>query len=888
MNNNQCTISILNKASFLHSISSHLQHKSTQIEYKIINPIQLNTFFLIIANTNELLKAKLNLNNTTNTNNITTTTNSVLLSIENITPFQIHHITNIAINEDTIYIQTSNTNNEIVIYAAPKLMYDVFTLNNAVQHIDTIFQKKQIKQISCGVNQTLFLSHGGMVYSYTQHNDKQHQHQQQPTLITDLIEYDIEMVCAGNAFNFVYGKQRYNDYNYIKLSESSNNKEEKCILTWGDNAYGQCGFDNKFDMKYINKAKMLVKGKFNICNCDCVSLGLYHMVFVSDDNKVVLCGNNSYHQCNVNETNDNVVVFNNQYTEFNCFSENKERIIYVKASEYSTLFIGEKGTILIMGKINNGNYTLYTNINVNAVNLSDVIFNDNYCVLISNNNDNVDDSVEAHHSTLEVSQIYLPLNIHTTTNNEVNAVNNNNITSQYDNKAQAQDEINFDDLFIDTSLQNQLYSIDTSTNPTESALYELRSYINLLGISLSSTFESNDMSFRPSNLPPKTKEEEEAHRRLVYENRQLYHQLLKQKHQNEKEHIKVLEHKQETESKRANYWIKEIIPNWTTMKSTKNFEDYFYEGIPSIIRGQVWLLSVGNKFSITKDYYNIEVKKSIQLLLKQNASKKPTVKSKSESSASLQSDNNNNNNNKKSDTYIYSKYILKTTDKEESINIIELDIDRTFHYLGIFKNNSPLSNDLREILRAFVVSRPDIGYVQGLSYIAGTLLLQMDKFQSFVCLMNITLNPNILPFYRLEENGIKQRLLIFNDVFQHNLPKLFKHFVLNEVYSEHYLIEWIMTLYTRNLHIDLAVRIWDVYMVEGIKCLFKAAIVILGWYEKYFLSVGFEEILIGIKNVSKIKMDNDVFVENMKNVKFTEDILYKIQKLNEDYLPIDY
>ena len=868
MNNNQCTISILNKSSLLLSISSHLQHKATQITYTIINPIQLNSFFLIIVNTNELLKAKLNLNDA-NT-----------LSVENITPFQINHITNIAINEESIYIQTSNSNNEIVIYSSPKLIYDLFNLNNSAQHIDKLFQKKQIKQISCGVNQTLFLSHGGMVYSYksnNQHkemNNENHQHhlqqQQQPVLITDLIEYEIEMVCAGNSFNFVYGKQRYNDYNYMKLTES--NKEEKCILTWGDNSYGQCGFTNKGDMKYIDKAKVLIKGNFNICNCDCVSLGLCHMVFVSDDNKIVLCGNNSYHQCNLNETNDNVVIFNNQYTEFNCFSENKETIIYVKASEYSTLFIGNKGTMLILGKINNGNYSLYNNININSVNLKDVIFNDNYCLLITN--DNVNESIQTHNSMFEVSQIYLPLNIH---NNEVNKTLN--VTSNYDNKVQ--DEINFDDLFIDTSLQNQLYSIDTSINPTENALYELRSYINLLGISLSSTFESNDMSFRPSNLPPKTKEEEEAHRRLVQENRQLYHQLLKQKHQNEKEHIKELEQKQENESKRANYWIKEIIPNWTTMKLNKNFEEYFYQGIPSIIRGQVWLLSVGNKFSITKDYYNIEVKKSIQLLLKQNANKKPTVKSKSESSVSLQSD-------KKSDTYMYSKYILKTTDKEESINIIELDIDRTFHYLGIFKNNSPLSNDLREILRAFVVSRPDIGYVQGLSYIAGTLLLQMDKFQSFVCLMNITLNPNILPFYRLEENGIKQRLLIFNEVFQYNLPKLYKHFILNEVFSEHYLIEWIMTLYTRNLHIDLAVRIWDVYMIEGIKSLFKAAIVILSCYEKYFLSVGFEEILIGIKNLSKIKMENDIFIDNMKNVKFTEEILNKIQKLNEDYLPIDY
>jgi hypothetical protein len=510
----------------------------------------------------------------------------------------------------------------------------------------------------------------------------------------------------------VYGKQRYNDYSCIKLSESSY-KAEKCVLTWGDNAYGQCGFANKGEMKHIHKAKVVVKGKFNICNANCVSLGLCHMVFVIDDNKVVLCGDNAYHQCNVSETNDNVVVFNNQYTEFNCFSENKEMIMHVKASEYSTLFIGNKGTILLLGKINNGNYSLYKNSNINACNLKDVIFNDNFCLLITN--DSNENSINAYNnaSSCEVLQIYLPLDVNA---NDAHAVNRTLNASSHNDNNKAHDEINFDDLFIDASLQNQLYSIDMSTTPpTENTLYELRSYINLLGISLSSTFESNDMSFRPSNLPPKTKEEEQAHRRLVHENRQLYHQLLKQKHQNEKEHIKELEHKQEAETKRANYWMKEIIPKWTTMKTNKNIEDYFYQGIPSIIRGQVWLLTVGNKFSITKDYYNIEVKKSIQLLLKQNASKKPTVKSKSESSASLQSD-------KKSDTYMYSKYILKTTDKEESINIIELDIDRTFHYLGIFKNNSPLSNDLREILRAFVVSRPDIGYVQGLSYIAGTLL----------------------------------------------------------------------------------------------------------------------------------------------------------------------
>ena len=65
-----------------------------------------------------------------------------------------------------------------------------------------------------------------------------------------------------------------------------------------------------------------------------------------------------------------------------------------------------------------------------------------------------------------------------------------------------------------------------------------------------------------------------------------------------------------------------------------------------------------------------------------------------------------------------------------------------------------MSKDLTEILQAFVASRPDIGYVQGLSYIGGKLLLYLDKFQSFVALMNIVLNPNLISFYSFNENNV--------------------------------------------------------------------------------------------------------------------------------------
>ncbi len=57
------------------------------------------------------------------------------------------------------------------------------------------------------------------------------------------------------------------------------------------------------------------------------------------------------------------------------------------------------------------------------------------------------------------------------------------------------------------------------------------------------------------------------------------------------------------------------------------------------------------------------------------------------------------------------KFNIKIINKENSIEYIEHDIERTFPYLGIFKLGSPLAEDLREILKAFVASRPDIGYV---------------------------------------------------------------------------------------------------------------------------------------------------------------------------------
>ena len=422
--------------------------------------------------------------------------------------------------------------------------------------------------------------------------------------------------------------------------------------------------------------------------------------------------------------------------------------------------------------------------------------------------------------------------------------------------------INNSSLSKNTSYYSVRQSSQSNIYDLEQSMLELKDYIEIVAPSDSEAIETvtNKLTFRPKNLPKKSKEEEDFHRKLVEENRKLYLESLQKKQIKEMKYKKRLEKKLIMQQKLSKIWLNEILPNWSERKKDKNIKEYFYQGLPDNVRGRVWMLCLGNKFSITKEYYEIQVKN-----IKETLEKYKINNSKSE----IEIDKEKNN----------------IKDKEKSINIIELDIERTFPYLGLFKGDSPMAQDLREILRVFVISRPDIGYIQGLSFIAGILLLNMDKFKAFISLMNLILNPIILPFYKMDNESIQQRLQLFKQVFYFNLPELCEHFDELNLLPENYFLSWNMTLFTRDVNLELAKRIWDVFMVEGIKAIYSAAIVFLSHFEDKLLKMDFVEIMTYIGSIKNINFDEDMVIEAMKNVKIPDWIQVEIDKLKEDNLP---
>ena len=59
------------------------------------------------------------------------------------------------------------------------------------------------------------------------------------------------------------------------------------------------------------------------------------------------------------------------------------------------------------------------------------------------------------------------------------------------------------------------------------------------------------------------------------------------------------------------------------------------------------------------------------------------------------------------------------------------------------------------------------------------------------------------------------------------MPKLYQHFVTLDIQTETFLIDWMLTLYTKNMEIDVAARIWDNFMLDGEVYAIKTALALL-------------------------------------------------------------
>lgn len=318
------------------------------------------------------------------------------------------------------------------------------------------------------------------------------------------------------------------------------------------------------------------------------------------------------------------------------------------------------------------------------------------------------------------------------------------------------------------------------------------------------------MENRPTNLPAKTAGEQLKHK-LEYQ--RMVSAAKKKELREAKERKKAqatLQRQEEQLAVAVATWNSEILPKWDAMHTHKKCRELWWQGLPSCVRGRVWEMAIGNDLNITPQLYSIMVQRSVDKLVSLSEC----------GSMASQEDMTNSD----------------SGDQEVTIDLIRLDVSRTFPHLCIFQKGGPYHDPLHNILGAYACYRPDVGYVQGMSFLAATLLLNMDEAKAFISFSNLLNRPAHMAFFRVNQPMMCAYYQTFETLLAANLPALATHLQDIGVTPDLYVLDWLLTVFSRPLPLDAAVRIWDVYLRDGEEFLLRAAIGILKLYEEVLMT----------------------------------------------------
>eukprot|EP01132_Coremiostelium_polycephalum_P002162 gene2162-2661_t len=289
---------------------------------------------------------------------------------------------------------------------------------------------------------------------------------------------------------------------------------------------------------------------------------------------------------------------------------------------------------------------------------------------------------------------------------------------------------------------------------------------------------------------------------LLLEEKNITDKEIKRKEKLIKEREKKLEES-------VKIWNDDIIPNWSQRKNSKKVRDLIALGIPSLVRTKVWTLLIGNDLNITPELFSIF------------GARAERAKHKSENSS---------------------------LGREGSVSLIHLDLPRTFPMLSIFQTDGPCHQSLANVLEAYVCYRPDVGYVQGMSYLAAIFLLILSEFDSFM----------------------QVYMKAMDSLMQIHLPKVQKHLKELGIQPDIFMIDWVLTIFSKALPLDIASHIWDNVFLDGEIVIFQTALGILKMYSKELESADFDVCMTLLTHLPPDIDHDDLFQNDPSNSKDPE------------------
>lgn len=161
------------------------------------------------------------------------------------------------------------------------------------------------------------------------------------------------------------------------------------------------------------------------------------------------------------------------------------------------------------------------------------------------------------------------------------------------------------------------------------------------------------------------------------------------------------------------------------------------------------------------------------------------------------------------------------------------DLNRTLPNYKDFPVGEQMYAAVQELLGLWHLYRPEIGYVQGMSFLMVMLYYYFEEFECFTLFANLILTkPLLFACYNFDMDMIMGYKGIFNRKIERKCPKvktMLDAFCIN---TETFILDWMFTIFTRSFSIQTARVFWDIFLLFGDYYLMRIAYSIFGLLKK--------------------------------------------------------
>ncbi|XP_006030968.1 TBC1 domain family member 1 isoform X5 [Alligator sinensis] len=181
----------------------------------------------------------------------------------------------------------------------------------------------------------------------------------------------------------------------------------------------------------------------------------------------------------------------------------------------------------------------------------------------------------------------------------------------------------------------------------------------------------------------------------------------------------------------------------------------------------------------------------------------------------------------------YKELLKQLTSQQHAILI---DLGRTFPthpYFSAQLGAGQLS--LYNILKAYSLLDQEVGYCQGLSFVAGVLLLHMSEEDAFKMLKVLMFDMGLRKQYRPDMTILQIQMYQLSRLLHDYHRDLYNHLEEYEIGPSLYAAPWFLTMFASQFPLGFVARVFDMLFLQGTEVIFKVALSLLGSHKPLIL-----------------------------------------------------